>query len=75
MKKTSILLDPLLHRGLARLAAEKGISKAEYIRRMLEYAVNASPRPRISAIGVGAGPGDVAENADRHLSETKFGDA
>ena len=75
MKKSSIYLDPSLDRGLARRAAEEGVTKAEYIRRVLEEAVNGSPRPRISAIGVGAGPGDVSEDVDRHLAETGFGDA
>jgi hypothetical protein len=75
MKKTSIYLDPSLDRGLARRATEMGVTKAEYIRRVLREAVNRSPRPRISAIGVGSGPGDVADDVDRHLAETGFGDA
>jgi predicted transcriptional regulator len=74
MRKTSVYLDPDTDRALARLAAAEGITKAEAIRRALAKAVAESPRPRISAIGVGAGPGDVADDPDRHLRETGFGD-
>ena len=73
MKKTSIYLEPDLDRALARLAAEQGISKAEAIRRALAEAV-AGRRRRIAAIGVGEGPGGVADDADRHLVETRFGE-
>ncbi|MDQ3895009.1 MAG: ribbon-helix-helix domain-containing protein [Actinomycetota bacterium] len=74
MKKTSIYLEPDLDRALARLAAERGISKAEAIRRALAEAVAGGRRPRITAIGVGEGPGGVADDADRHLAETRFGE-
>jgi predicted transcriptional regulator len=74
VKKTSIYLDADLDARLARRADAEGITKAELIRRALERAV-AGGRPRITAIGVGSGPGDVAENTDRHLAETGFGDA
>ncbi|HEY3184456.1 MAG TPA: CopG family transcriptional regulator [Gaiellaceae bacterium] len=68
MKKTSIYLEPELDRALARLARERGITKAEAIRRALADAVSATRRPRITAIGVGeGGPGDVSENVDRYL--------
>jgi predicted transcriptional regulator len=75
MKKTSLYLEPETDRALDRLAKAQGISKAEAIRRALAEAVRRIERPRISAIGVGAGPGDVADNVDRHLSETGFGDS
>jgi hypothetical protein len=71
-KKTSLYLDPDLDRAVARLAAAEGITKAEAVRRALRRAVGEA-RPRISAIGVGEGPGDVADNVDRHLRETGFG--
>jgi len=74
VKKTSIYLEPELDRALARLAAARGITKAEVIRRALAEAVDLA-RPRIAAIGVGAGPGDVAGDVDRHLGETGFGEA
>ena len=69
MKKTSIYLDHELDRALARLAASQGITKAEVIRRALASAVDGQPRPRITAIGVVDGPGDVVENMDRYLAE------
>ena len=37
---------------------------------MLAAAVAEAPRPRITAIGVGEGPGEVADDVDRHLAET-----
>jgi predicted transcriptional regulator len=72
-KKTSIYLDLEVDRGLDRLAQMQGISKAEAIRRVLEHAVRQVELPRISAIGVGTGLGDVAAGVDRHLEETGFG--
>ncbi|HEU5224927.1 MAG TPA: CopG family transcriptional regulator, partial [Actinomycetota bacterium] len=62
MKKTSLYLDPETDRALERLARARGITKAEAIRRALDEAVRQVDRPRISAIGVGEGPGDVAGN-------------
>ncbi len=73
MKKTTVYLEPELDRALGRLAATRHISKAEVIRAALRDAARQSERPRISAIGVARGPGDVADNIDRHLSETGFG--
>ena len=74
VKKTTIYLDPALDRALARRAAAQGITKAEAIRRALADAVSGAARPRITAIGVGEGPGDVADEADRHLADSGFGD-
>jgi Ribbon-helix-helix protein, copG family len=73
VKKTSIYLEPELDRALARLAAARGITKAEAIRRALTEAAADAPRPRITAIGVVEGPRDVSENVDRYLEETGFG--
>ncbi len=73
MKKTSIYLDPELDAALDRLAGSRGTSKAEVIREALRRAVEHAPRPRVTAIGVGRGPGDVAANVDRHLEQTGFG--
>lgn len=74
MKKTSVHLDSDLDRQVARAAEEAGVTKAEYIRRALRAAVASRPRPTITAIAVGEGPGDVAEDVDRHLREARFGD-
>lgn len=73
MRKTTVYLEPELDRALARLAARDGISKAEVIRRALREATREVKRPKIRAIGVGRGPGDVADDVDRHLAETGFG--
>jgi predicted transcriptional regulator len=67
MKKTSLYLEPELDRALDQLAAQEGVSKAEAIRAALRTAVASLDRPRIRAIGVGEGPGDVADNVDRYL--------
>lgn len=73
MRKTTVYLEPELDRALARLAAWDGISKAEVIRRALREATREVKRPRMRAIRVGRGPGDVADDVDRHLAETGFG--
>ncbi len=69
MKKTSIYLEPELDRALARYAKAQGISKAEAIRRSVTATVANTPRPRITAIGVAEGPGDISENDERYLLE------
>ncbi len=74
MKKTTVYLDPDVDRALARLAAERHMSKAELIRAALRRAVEETQPPLVTAIGVGEGPGDVAADIDRHLVETNFGD-
>lgn len=73
MKKTSVYLEPDLDRALSRLAEAEGKSKAEVIREALAEKAKESSHPRIKAIGVGQGPGDVSENVDRYLHEG-FGD-
>ena len=73
MKKTSLYLDPEVDAALSRIASQRGISKAELIRRALGDVAASEPRPRVTAIGVGSGPGDVSSDVDRHLDETGFG--
>jgi hypothetical protein len=73
VKKTSIYLDPDLDADLARIARRLGITKAEFIRQALRRATEADERPRLTAIGVGEGPGDVSSDIERHLEETGFG--
>ncbi len=75
MRKTTVYLEPDLDRALGRLAAQRGVSKAEVIRAALREATSRVQRPRITAIGVVRGPGDVADNVDRHLRETGFGES
>ena len=69
LKKTSIYLDEELDQGLARKAAEEGITKAELIRRSLEGVVAKPRRPKPKSIGAikGPVPQDLAENAERYL--------
>ncbi|HWP64047.1 MAG TPA: CopG family transcriptional regulator [Candidatus Binatia bacterium] len=74
MQKTTIYLEPELDRAIARLAARRGVSKAEVIRAALREATRDLERPRITAIGLLRGPGDVADDVDRHLAETGFGE-
>lgn len=74
MHKTTLYLDEDLDRDLSRLARERGVTKAEFIRSTLRESVEGHARPRIAAIGVFHGPGDVAENVDRYLRETGFGE-
>jgi ribbon-helix-helix CopG family protein len=69
MKKTSIYLDAELDYGLNRLAKAQGLTKAEAIRQVLRRAVQEYPPPRITAIGVMEGPGDLSENLDKYLEE------
>lgn len=73
MKKTSVYLQPELDRALSRVAQAEGRSKAELIREAVAARVERSERPRIAAIGVGEGPGDVAGDVDAALDRTGFG--
>lgn len=73
MKKTSIYLDLDVDRALTRIAERDGVTKAEVIRRSLARTAAESPRPRLS-VGVSEAPGDLAENVDRYLTETGFGE-
>ena len=72
MKKTSIYLDAEVDRGLARVAAAQGITKAELIRRSLAHAVAEAPRSRLS-VGVadaeGVDPDEIDEIIGRYLSD------
>jgi len=74
VKKTSIYLEPELDLALAHRARIAGVTKAELIRETLRRSLVGSAQPRITAIGVAEGPGDVADNIDRYLLETGFGE-
>ena len=73
-KKATVSLEPDVDTALGRLAAQRGITKAELVRRILRETVEAELRPPITAIGVGEGSGDVSTDIDRHLAETDFGE-
>ena len=75
MKKTTVYLEPELDLALGRLAVQRRVSKAEVIRAALRDAARESERPRIAAIDLARGPGDVADNVDRHLTDSGFGGA
>lgn len=72
MKKTSLYIDPDVDRALGRRAALEGITKAEFVRRVLAAAVSGRSRPR--ARGVFEGSRDLGRESDRHLEETGFGE-
>jgi hypothetical protein len=68
MMKTSVYLERWVDRDLRLIAAAEGKSKAQLIRETLaERARGESPQPRIQAIGVFEGPGDLSQNVDRYL--------
>ena len=73
VKKTSLYLEPDIDAALARIASRRGITKAELIRQSLRQVAEQEERPRVTAIGVGRGPGDVSSRVDEHLAETEFG--
>ncbi len=71
MKRTSILLDPGLLAELERLARRRGVPTAHVIRDALEAYVaeqGAGERQLPGFIGIGRGPGDVAERAEELLA-------
>jgi hypothetical protein len=70
MKKTTVYLEHWLDRDLRLIAEAEGKSKAEVIREALAVrAMEASPQPKIKAIGVvkGGVPTDLSQNVDRYL--------
>jgi hypothetical protein len=53
-------------------ATTRGISLAEAVREAIERGLEIGTRPRrrkLSFVGAGEGPGDLAEQADDHLAE------
>jgi hypothetical protein len=68
LKKTSIYLDEELDQGLARKAAEEGITKAELIRRSLEGVIAKPRRPKPKGIGIiKGGPPDLSVNTEKYM--------
>ncbi len=74
MKKTSIYLDPAVDRALGRRATAEGTTKAALIRAALEAATAPAKMVKPRGCGVFNGPGDLAQNVDRYLSSTSFGE-
>jgi hypothetical protein len=78
MLRTQIYLEPELSMALARLARQRGTSKAELIRlaahRFLEAEGAEGEDPLLGLIGIGkAKPGRVSEEHDRVLTEEARG--
>lgn len=69
MRRTSILVDPGVMTELERLARRAGRPTAHLIREAMERYVAEESRPRglPGFIGIGRGPGDVAEHAEEIL--------
>ena len=74
MKKTSIYLDPMVDRALARRATAEGTTKAALIRAALEDATAPAQRAKPLGCGVFAGPGDLSANVEKYLAKTGFGE-
>jgi hypothetical protein len=75
VKKTSIYIESDVDAALSRRAAELGTTKADLIRTALRDAAAASLRVKPAARGVFAGPADLAERVDEHLSVSGFGES
>lgn len=75
VKKTSIYIEDDVDVALTRRAAEEGTTKAELIRRALRDAAARSMRVKPRARGVFAGPEELADRFDDHLTETGFGES
>jgi hypothetical protein len=75
MRKTSIYIEPAVDVALSRRAAREGTTKAEVVRNALRAAARGSLDVKPRARGVFAGPQDLAENADAHLTASGFGES
>jgi Ribbon-helix-helix protein, copG family len=73
MRKTSIYIEADVDIALSRRAAREGTTKAEVVRNALRAAARGSIGVKPRARGVFAGPADLAENADEHLTASGFG--
>ncbi len=73
MRKSSIYIDDEVDLALTRRAAAEGRTKAELIREALREAAGSSLGVRPRAVGVFAGPADLAAHVDEHLAQTGFG--
>lgn len=67
MRKTSIYIDPVVDRALARRAAAEGTTKAALIREALADAAAPAMLVKPRACGVFDGPGDLSANVDKYL--------
>jgi hypothetical protein len=73
MRRTSILVDPLVMTELEQLARRDGRPTAHLIREAMERYVAerrddaSTPRELPAFVGIGQGPGDVADRAEEIL--------
>ncbi len=68
MVKTTVYLPESVKRGIERLAGERGVSEAEFIRESLARSVaDARPRPRSGFITEDLRGAPIDWNADDHL--------
>jgi len=69
MRRTSILVDPRVMTELEQLARRAGRPTAHLIREAMERYVTEQRQPRAlpGFVGIGHGPGDVAEHAEEIL--------
>ena len=72
MRKTSIYIDDEVDLAPARRAVPEGRTKADLIREARREAAHPAFRVKPQAVGVFAGPPDLAAGADEHLAETGF---
>ncbi len=68
MVKTTLYLPESIKRGIERLAQERGVSEAEFIRESLAKSVEQSrPRPRGGVVALG-GREPIDWNSNQHLA-------
>lgn len=76
MSRSQISLDPVLHRRARQRAAERGISLAEYVRRLVAADLGgqggALPVEAVFDLG-GSSGSDVGREKDRYLGEAVVG--
>ncbi|MBI2957847.1 MAG: CopG family transcriptional regulator [Chloroflexi bacterium] len=72
MKRTQIYLDAAVDAELRRLAARRGVSKAQLIRdcaRILVEEDKATQDPLLNIVGmISGGPDNLSEEHDRYLA-------
>ena len=74
VRKSSIYIDDEVDLALTRRAATEGRTKAELIREALREAARSALQVKPRAVGVFAGPPDLAADVDAQLTQTGFGE-
>jgi len=69
MTKTTLYLPETVKRGIERVAQDRGISEAEFIRESLSRSVaEARPKPRFGVVSLGTDLPPIDWNTDDHLA-------